>query len=215
MNAASDAAPEDGRPALDLVEERVEVAGHVFNLLRPRDLDALIDEESFRHDEFIPYWAELWPSGLAMAEALPPGRALTGRRVLELGCGLGLPSLVSACRGAVVTAVDWSPDAVAVLRRNARRQSLSLTIELANWGDQEWFAEHGPWDLVLAADVLYERRHLEPLLRLLPDLGREVWLADPGRPAFGDFLEAAQDQWKLDDVAPSVVRLLRRNNRSD
>lgn len=189
---------------LDLVEEVVVLAGLELRLLRPRDLDALIDEETFRKDEFIPYWAELWPSGVALAEALPA--ELPGR-VLEIGCGLGLPSLVAASRGAEVTAVDWSADAVEVLRHNARRNGLQLRAEVVDWHEPDWLLARAPWDLVLAADVLYERRHISPLLHVLPRLGPEVLLADPDRQPLGDFLEAAGDLWDIDDVATQVIRL--------
>ena len=67
-------------------------------LARPASPEALLDEDAFAQDEFMPYWAELWPGGLALAEALPAD--LTGIRVVELGCGLGVPSLVAAARGA-------------------------------------------------------------------------------------------------------------------
>jgi hypothetical protein len=56
----------------------------------------------------------------------------------------------------------------------------------------------GPWDLVLASDVLYEGRNVEQLLALLPrlvDERGEVWLADPGRPTSGDFLDAAAERF--------------------
>ena len=66
----------------------------------------LIDEEAFADDEFLPYWAELWPAAARARGALP--ERLDGLRVLELGCGLGVPSLVAAARGANVTAVDWA-----------------------------------------------------------------------------------------------------------
>jgi len=61
--------------------------------------EELIDEEAFANDEFLPYWAELWPAARALAAALPP---VAGLRVVELGCGLGLPSLVAAAGGAEV-----------------------------------------------------------------------------------------------------------------
>src|SRR3954468_16519739 len=79
----------------DLVEEVVGIGGRDLALLRPRDAEALLSEEAFEHAEFLPYWAELWPSapGLARARA---SRALHGARTLELGCGLGLPSLAAA-----------------------------------------------------------------------------------------------------------------------
>ena len=74
----------------DLVEEVVPLHGRDLRLLRPRDAEALLDEEAFEREEFLPYWAELWPSSLALARAIA-GRALRGARTLELGCGLGLP----------------------------------------------------------------------------------------------------------------------------
>src|SRR4051794_24096214 len=170
--------------ALDLVPETVRVAGLELEVLRPRDSEALLDEHAFEHEEFLPYWAELWPSALALAEAL--GRAdLAGRRVLELGCGLGVPSLVAARRGADVLATDWSPAAVEVLRDNARRAGVALTVRRWSWTDP--LADLGdPWPLVVAADVLYERRNGPELLALLPRVlapGGEIWIADPGRPA--------------------------------
>src|SRR5206468_3712111 len=77
----------------DLVEEIVPLAsGRDLAVLRPRDSEALLDEHAFEDEEFLPYWAELWPSGVALAKAIAD-RSLRGARVLELGCGLGLPRL--------------------------------------------------------------------------------------------------------------------------
>ena len=174
-----------------------------LTLLRPTDPEALIDEEAFADDEFLPYWAELWPAATALAEALP--ERLDGVSVVELGCGLGLPSLVAAARGADVTATDWAPDAIDLLRRNAARNGLALSAEVADWRS---FA--GSFDLVLASDVLYEARNVEPLLELLPRLASEVLLGEPGRPAAAEFLRRAQESWAVAEVAPRVYRLLRR-----
>ena len=97
----------------------MQVGGLALSLLRPGTPEDLIDEEAFADDEFLPYWAELWPAAHALAAALPP---VAGLRVVELGCGLGLPSLVAAARGADVTATDWAPEAVELLRRERARQ---------------------------------------------------------------------------------------------
>src|SRR3954452_19529008 len=109
----------------DLVEEVVGIGGRDLALLRPRDAEALLSEEAFEHEEFLPYWAELWPSALALARALA-SRALHGARTLELGCGLGLPSLAAAVAGGRVLATDWAPDAVAMTARNAHRNGLQI-----------------------------------------------------------------------------------------
>jgi predicted nicotinamide N-methyase len=166
-------------------------------LLRPETPEALIDEEAFARDEFLPYWAELWPASLALAEALPA--RLDGCRVVELGCGLGVPSLIAAARGAEVTATDWADDAIALLRENAARNRLEVRAEVRDWRE--------PWadrfDIALAADVLYEQRNVEPLAALLPALAPEVLLALAGRPYEADFLARV----RADEVAPRVMRV--------
>jgi len=120
---------------LTLFSDEIAVAGVRLELLRPLSPEALIDEEAFADDEFLPYWAELWPAARALAEALPD---VSGLRVVELGCGLGLPSLIAAAKGASVTAVDWSPDAVELLLANAARNGLELRAEVRDWRE--------PWD---------------------------------------------------------------------
>jgi predicted nicotinamide N-methyase len=182
---------------VDLHERTVSVAGRTLHLLVPPDPEALLDERAFDDEEFLPYWAELWPSGLALASALAAARPA---RVLELGCGLGVPSLVAAARGADVTATDWAEDAIALLRENASRNGLALRAEVRDW--------RAPWreryDLALAADVLYERRNVEPVLARLGEIAPAALVALAGRPYEAEFLRLAG---AADEVAPRVVRL--------
>jgi predicted nicotinamide N-methyase len=175
---------------VDLVEETVALRDGELSVLRPRDAEALLDEEAFEHEEYLPYWAELWPSGQALARRVS-ARSLRGARVLELGCGLGLPSLAAALAGGRVLATDWSPDAIGLLEANAARNGARLETARAAWEAPAALVERAPWDLVLAADVLYERRNVPLLLDLLPRLDAEVWLADPGRPPAPEFLAGA------------------------
>lgn len=206
----------------DLVDDRLLVAGRVVGLQRPRDPEALLDEEAFEHEEFLPYWAELWPSAIGLAEAVGARGDLTGLRVLELGCGLGVPSLVAALAGADVLATDWSPDAVALLQRNAALTGARLRTACWSW-TTEASALGGPWDLVLGADLLYERRNGRQLLAALPGLvadGGEAWIADPGRATAEDFLEAAARAWdrsvvEHDGPASVVVHRLRAAGGAD
>jgi predicted nicotinamide N-methyase len=177
----------------DLVEEVVGIAGRDLALLRPRDSEALLSEEAFAADEFLPYWAELWPSALALARAVG-ARTLRGARTLELGCGLGLPSLAAAAAGGRVVATDWAEEAIAMTLRNAARNGLAVEALRVSWTAPSALLERAPWDLVLASDVLYEQRNGEALLPLLPrliDARGEIWLADPGRPFTPAFLEEA------------------------
>jgi predicted nicotinamide N-methyase len=198
----------------DLVEEVVPLRGRDLRLLRPRDSEALLDEEAFEREEFLPYWAELWPSSLALARAIA-GRALRGARTLELGCGLGLPSIAAALAGGRVLATDWSEEAVAMTAANAERNGADVETLVCSWTDPAPLLARAPWNLVLASDVLYERRNADLLLDLLPRLGDEVWLADPGRPPAAPFLEAAARQWEITstraaELANGAVHRLRR-----
>ncbi len=183
-------------------------------MARPRDSEALLDEEAFdARDEYLPYWAELWPSAVALARAVAR-RSLQGRRVLELGCGLGLPGLAAAVGGAQATLTDWAPEAVVAARDNAARNAVAVEALVVDWRAPELLLARAPWELVLLADVLYEPRNVAPLLALLPRLGPEVLLADPGRATAEPFLAAAAaDRWTLTtshDDRIAVHRLLRR-----
>jgi predicted nicotinamide N-methyase len=179
------------------VEESVALPDRKLSILRPRSAEALLDEEAFEREEFLPYWAELWASGDALARTIA-GRDVAGLSVLELGCGLALPSLAAAVGGADVFATDWSPDAIELARENARRNDLVLDAGIVRWSEPEALTARAPWDLVLAADVLYERRNVDELLLLLPRLGREVLLAEPGRPHAKTFLERAARIWHVE-----------------
>jgi len=179
------------------VEETIELAGSPLTLMRPASADELIDEEAFDDEEFLPYWAELWQSGVALAAAVGV-LELRGSRVLELGAGLGLPSLAAALRGADVLATDWADDAVELLRLNAGRNRVGLRAERVRWDEPAPLVEEAPWALVLGADLLYERRNADQLLELLPQLGADVLLADPGRPFAKGFLERASALWHVE-----------------
>jgi predicted nicotinamide N-methyase len=110
---------------------------------------------------------------------------------------LAVPSLVAAREGADVLATDEDEEALELVERNARENGLALTTARIDWSDPDELVARAPFDLVLAADVLYERQSVGLLLSLLPRLGSEVWLADPGRPMAGEFLERAGDEFAV------------------
>jgi predicted nicotinamide N-methyase len=178
----------------ELVEERIALPIGEVALTRPRDAEALLTEEGFEKEEFLPYWAELWSSGVALADDIAR-RSLRGAPVLELGCGLGLPSIAAALAGGRVLATDWSLDAVRATAANAALNETVVETAQVAWSAPEALLERAPWRFVLASDVLYEPRNVELLLDLLPRLvdktGR-ILIADPGRRPAAEFLARAR-----------------------
>ena len=128
---------------------------------------------------------------------------------MELGCGLALPSIVAARAGAAVIATDSSAEALALAKRNAAVNGVRLETAVVDWEEPETLVERGPFELVLAADVLYERPSVAPLLSLLPRLSPEAWIADPGRPVADAFLEHAARRWRVETRVRGVVRIHR------
>ncbi len=147
----------------------------------------------------LPYWALLWPSGLALAEALlADPDAVCGARALELGCGLGATAAITLALGARLTISDLFSDALLFASYNALRCAGSAPASLLlNWRTPTGYERllgAAPFDLLLAADVLYEQEDIEPLLTLAPALlrpGAQFWLAEPGRKASRAFVVAA------------------------
>lgn len=159
----------------------------------------------------LPYWALLWPSGMALAEALlAEPEIASGKRTLELGCGLGVTAAVALQLGARLTVSDLFDDALLFAEYNTRRcAGHAPSALLLNWRTpegRERLLSAAPFDLLLAADVLYEPEDIDPLLALAPALlrrGAPFWLAEPGRKASRAFVEAALLRGWRDQ--PSVV----------
>ena len=171
-----------------------------LRLLQPDEAAELPDDGGVEWAPLVPYWAVLWRSGVALAHELH-GAELRDLRVVELGCGLALPSIAAARAGASVLATDESPEALALVARNARLNDVQVETARVRWSAPEELTARGPFDLVLAADVLYERTAVAQLLALLPRLGPRIWLADPGRPAAEPFLEQARKRLHVTEKA--------------
>ena len=166
-------------------ETLLEVPGHRLRMTRIADSEALladIEPITFAEDERLPYWAELWPSAVALSHYIVRHLDLKGRRVLELGCGLGLVSVVAALQGARVLCTDYEQAALAFARRNARGNACrGVRFRLVDWYRP---ALRRRYDCVLAADVIYEARSFAPLVALLQRYlarGGMAVIAEPGR----------------------------------
>ncbi|MBI5016114.1 MAG: methyltransferase domain-containing protein [Deltaproteobacteria bacterium] len=153
----------------------------LFRVADPNALANAVDPAAFAEDERFPYWAEVWPSGVALATFVGR-RDLSGRGVLELGCGVGLAGVAAALRGARVLFTDFDPDALAFAAAN---HALNLgppgAVRVLDWREPPAGLSA---EVILAADVLYERRFLTSFLDALRALlapAGVAYVAEPGR----------------------------------
>ncbi len=152
-------------------------------------LVAALDPEEFAKDERIPYWADIWPASVALGRHLLE-LDIAGRKVIEVGAGVGLAGLAAARAGADVLVTDYEEAALGFASANAARNGLTIRTALLDWRDGDW---PGGFDLVIAADVLYEARSIAPLAALIPRVlapGGRGLITDAGRPYVGAFVTA-------------------------
>ena len=174
------------------------VGGHALRLVRPEEPDRLLDDPSVlawnRRDDYMPYWAYLWPGAFLLAEAVTRQDWEPGTPALEIGCGLGLAGLAGLRHGLRVTFSDYDSGSFPMLTQSAEANGFGLeTYSLRRLDWREPPDEQFP--VILGADVLYERR-LGPLIvnvlaaMLAP--GGLALIADPYRAAAEGFPALAE-----------------------
>ncbi|MDB6162841.1 MAG: methyltransferase type 12 [Xanthomonadaceae bacterium] len=164
-------------------------------------------------------FGQLWPSGRVLAEAMSTFE-IADKRILELGCGLGLSSLVLQRRRADITASDHHPLAESFLQHNATRNLLPHV----RYRDLRWEVPDdglGRFDLIIGSDILYEQGHAALLAAMLvrhAQPAAEILITDPGRGNSAAFTRALvaqgysvteqRSRFDDDDHAPFRGRLL-------
>ncbi len=188
-----------------LTSAHVRAGGRTWDVLRVKDQDALIARVQTDEDlENFPFGLMLWASAVALADAIPEGN---GKKLLEIGAGVGLAGLVARAKGWDVTQTDYDPRALALCTQNAARNGIS-GIEVCP-GDWRSFPEEliSGFELVIGADILYKRTLHPALQELLPRFGCPILIADPLRPQATAFLTHIEtDGWS---ASLAVFRLSR------
>jgi predicted nicotinamide N-methyase len=186
--------------------------GMALKITTLKDLNATIDnlfsriaagEDQKLLEDLCPYFGNLWPAAQALTDHLAAmGDVWSGARVCEVGCGLALPSLYLAKRGATVVASDFHPDVPEFLKRNIELNKIPerhIIYVPTDWSalrsDKEHHSllQHRPYNWVIGSDVLYENTHPETLARalsLLAGKGGRILIADPMRPYLQSFIDA-------------------------
>lgn len=195
-----------------LIEEAVTLpwSGTTLHVLRPATVDDLLDRAEHDPEQNLPYFAEIWPSGIALADLLreQPG-FVSGRRVLEVGCGLGVTAVAAARSGARLTICDYFTESLALAERNLVAAGCSSErAARLNWRDDasiDRLLADEQFPVIIAADVLYESRDIDPLIRFfdraLEPMGTLI-IAEPGRPVARRFFDRARAcGWDSGEIA--------------
>ncbi len=165
----------------------IDLAGRRWLISKGGNLEELWDQmtgDNEGDEDHIPYWTEIWPASKILAEHIYSFRSLlSGCLCLDVGCGLGVTSLLAGSLGARVVALDSEWPALVC----ARRSSFINEVSSVNWVQMDWRnpgLKPGAFDFIWAADILYESRFCQPLAELLKycvgENGR-IWIADPER----------------------------------
>jgi predicted nicotinamide N-methyase len=129
-----------------------------------------------------PLFGQIWPSAQVLALAMH-SQAIAGKRILEIGAGMALASLVLHRRGGNITVTDWHPLTEAFLKENLGANGLGpLPFHSGNWTTDN--SSLGLFDLIIGSDVLYERQQPAQLARFIhrhAAAHAEVLIVDPDR----------------------------------
>jgi predicted nicotinamide N-methyase len=178
-----------------------------LNLTTIRDLDESIDIlcEHFGEDdqdqslaeEHCPYFGVMWEAGIGLSQSLTR-EMCEGKKILEIGCGLALPSFVASKFGGEVIATDFHADVPIFLEMNQKKNEVHFDYRVMNWRSEIERTKNtlGLFDLVLGSDILYESQHsLEVARALIAFLnpGGKIILADPGRAYIQKFVSTMKE----------------------
>lgn len=188
----------------ELVEQIENIGPFKLKIQRLKDLDQAIDQvfaylQAQGHpqqlEELCPYFGVIWPAarGLTLHLNTFEKNALAQMRILELGCGLALPSLFAARLGAHVVATDFHPEVPRLLELNRKANQLtSIQYVELNWEKNDFSSLQGQFDLIIGSDILYEQRFPQSLSHSLKHLlapHGQVLISDPGRPYLQSFVD--------------------------
>jgi predicted nicotinamide N-methyase len=199
----------------ELTLEEVVLGHQQVSLLKVADMNRLldrIDSSAFSIDERLPFWAELWPSSIELARYCLLDNGLESAAVLELGSGLGLAGIAAAMAGGHIIFSDYESDALMFARYNALKNLLPDALLRVQFQLLDWRSALLPQqvDLIMGADIVYERRNFLPILRVvqrnLKRNGRAIF-TDPDRATGMAFFALAEREGFDVSVEPRLLNV--------
>lgn len=178
-----------------------------LDMVTIRDLDESIDilcahfgeedQDQSLAEEHCPYFGVMWEAGIGLSQFLTRDMC-EGKKILEIGCGLALPSFIATRFGGNVIATDFHADVPLFLDVNKKRNDTNFDYQVMNWRSEIERTKNtlGLFDLVLGSDILYESQHpmqvAEALIAFLRP-GGKIILSDPGRAYVQKFISSMKE----------------------
>lgn len=184
-----------------------------------RDLDESIDilcqhfgeddQDLSLAEEHCPYFGVLWEAGIGLSQFLTK-EMCEGKKILEIGCGLALPSFIARRFNARVVATDFHADVPIFLQENQKNNNIAFTYQTMNWRNEIERAKNdlGHFDLVLGSDILYESQHpmqVAIALKSFLNPGGKIILADPGRAYIQKFVSSMKELGFIERMSTEKV----------
>lgn len=175
-------------PAVRVRYQTIEIGDVDIHLRTLRDRQQFDDPDHIAEDLGIssatwPIFGIVWPSGEVLAQFMSDFQ-VEGKRILEVGCGIGLTSLLLNQRSADITATDYHPEVAGFLRENTRlNNGDAIPFVRVAWDDKE-DGRLGKFDLIVGSDLIYEKEHIQMLSDFIDQHAKpdcEVIVVDPGR----------------------------------
>lgn len=190
-----------------------------FKMTSIRDLDESIDtlceffgeedQDNSLAEEYCPYFGVLWEASVGLSQHLSK-LDLTNKKMLEIGCGLALPSFLITKMGGDIIATDFHADVPLFLELNQKNNQTYFPYKVMNWRNEieRTKTDLGLFDLVIGSDILYESQHpLQVAIALIAFLkpGGKIILSDPGRAYIQKFITAMNDCGYKENFTTQVV----------
>jgi predicted nicotinamide N-methyase len=202
-----------------------------FTFTTIRDVDESIDilceyfgeddQDNSLAEKYCPYFGALWEAGIGLGQFLSTFD-LKNKSVLEIGCGLALPSFVVTRAGGKIIATDFHADVPLFLELNQKNNNTFFPFRSMNWREEieRTRADLGVFDLVIGSDILYESQHPKEVAQTLIAFlkpGGKIILADPGRAYIQSFVSAMKEMGYREKLISETVKaeLTQRNKERD
>jgi len=183
----------------DVTKTHVAIRNRHFNFFVARSLDSFLDNEDIFHD--FPLWIKVWEASLVLADYVAAMEVEPDKKLLEIGCGIGLVGIVASAFGHRMTMTEYNQDALNFARANALlnppSRASNLEIQEMDWNRPKLL---GSFDYIIGSEIIYKEIDFQPILNLFTTYlkdGGEIILAGGIRKTGIEFMRRMSDYFDV------------------